>query len=425
MRWLWLLVLATILLLAAHQAHAHLTPNSEVNIDFGQREAVADIIIPQGEYAFATGNPVSNTPASLAKAKAYLLQHITVTTLHGRRWTLVIDKVEFVQIAGPPDLHAILKMTAPTNGDARRLTIAWRAIIDTVPNHFVLFVNRSDYSAGKINDDRQVLGALQGDRHRLVIDRGQASSVKGFQAAVTLGMRHIAEGHDHLLFLIALLLPAPLLAVGGLWCGKQPIRVALWQLTKIVSAFTIGHSLTLIGAALFAWRLPAQPVEIGIALSILVSAIHAWRPIFAGREPMVAAGFGLVHGLAFATVVANFGLGVAEKALSILGFNLGIELVQLLVILAVMPSLLMLSRTRFYPILRTTGAAAAGLAAIAWLIERVFDRPNPVAGGIDLLLGYAGYLVAALTIGGAIALLLPNKRPSTSVSQSAKADMAS
>lgn len=419
MRWFWLFILATLLLLAGRQAHAHLTPNSEVNVDFGQREAVADIIIPQGEYAFATGNPVSNTPASLAKAKAYLLQQITVTTPHGRPWTLAIDKIEFVQIAGPPDLHAILKMTAPPNDDARRLTINWRAVIDTVPNHFVLFVNRSDYSAGKLSDHRQVLGALQGDRHRLVVDRGEASSLKGFQAAIVLGMRHIAEGHDHLLFLIALLLPAPFLAVGGLWRDRRPIRVTLWQLTKIVSAFTVGHSLTLIGAALFAWHLPAQPVEIGIAVSILVSAIHAWRPIFPGREPIVAAGFGLVHGLAFATVVANFGLGVEEKALSILGFNLGIELVQLLVILAVMPSLLMLSRTSFYPVLRATGAAAAGLAAIAWLIERVFDRPNPVAGGIDLLLGYAGYLVAALTIGGAIALLLPNKRTTRSVNESA------
>lgn len=419
MRWFWLLLLATALSFAGHQAHAHLTPNSEVNIDFGQREAVADIIIPQGEYAFATGNPVSNTPESLAKAKAYLLQQIRVTTRNGRPWALAIDQVEFVQIAGPPDLHAILKMTAPPNEDARRLTIDWRAIIDTVPNHFVLFVNRSDYSAGKLSDHRQVLGALQGDRRRLVIDRGKASSFKGFQAAVALGMRHIAEGHDHLLFLIALLLPAPMLAVGGLWHGKRSIRVALWQLAKIVSAFTIGHSLTLIGAAMFAWHLPAQPVEIAIAVSILVSAIHAWRPIFPGREPIVAAGFGLVHGLAFATVVANFGLGVEEKAMSILGFNLGIELVQLIVIIAVMPSLLMLSRTRFYPILRTTGAAAAGLAAIAWLIERVFDRPNPVADGLDLLFGYAGYLVAALTVGGAIALLLPNKRTAKSVSESA------
>ena len=149
------------------------------------------------------------------------------------------------------------------------------------------------------------------------------------------------------------------------------------------------------------------------------TSIHAWRPIFPGREPLVAAGFGLVHGLAFATIVANFGLGVEEKAMAILGFNLGIELVQLLVILAVMPSLLMLSRTRFYPILRTSGAALAGLAAIAWLIERVLDQANPVAQCIDWLLGYSAYLVAALTVGGVIALLWPGQRTPASAEGSA------
>lgn len=419
MRWFWMPVLAMMLLFAGRPANAHLTPNSEVNIDFGPREAVADIIIPRSEYAFATGNPVSNDPQSLAKAKAYLLQQIAVTTPEGRQWTLSIEKIAFVQIAGPPDLHAIVRMTAPPGAQARRLTMDWRAVIGTVPNHFVLFVTRSDYSAGKLDEDRQVLGALQGDQRRLVIDRGEASSIKGFQAAIALGMRHIAEGFDHFLFLVVLLLPAPLLAAGRLWCGERPVRAALWQLTKIVTAFTIGHSLTLIGAALFTWRLPAQPVEIAIALSILASAIHAWRPIFPGHEPMVAAGFGLIHGLAFATVVANFGLGAEEKAMSILGFNLGIELVQLLVILAVMPSLLMLSRTRFYPVLRKSGAAVAGLAAIAWLIERVLDRSNPVAQSIDLLLGYSGYLVAALTIGGVIALLWPSQRATESVKGSA------
>jgi hypothetical protein len=195
-----------------------------------------------------------------------------------------------------------------------------------------------------------------------------------------------------------------------MWQGTRPIRNALWQLTKIVSAFTVGHSLTLIGAALFDWHLPSRPVEIGIALSILVSAIHAWRPIFPGREPVVAAGFGLVHGLAFATVVARFGLGVQEKGLSILGFNIGIEVVQLLVVLAVLPSLLMLSRTRFYPAFRSIGAAVAGLAAIAWIIERVLDRANPVADTVDLLLGYAVYAVPLLTIGAAVAFLGEGRR---------------
>src|SRR5438045_3779903 len=119
----------------------------------------------------------------------------------------------------------------------------------------------------------------------------------------------------------------------GWRCARRPARrCTLGRLAGVVSAFTLGHSVTLIGGAFFGWRLPAQPVEVAIAVSILVSAVHAARPLFAGREPWVAAGFGLVHGLAFATVIGNFGLDPLEKAQSILGFNLGIELVQLAVV---------------------------------------------------------------------------------------------
>ncbi len=106
----------------------------------------------------------------------------------------------------------------------------------------------------------------------------------------------------------------------------------------MVTAFTIGHSITLIGGAFFGWALPSRPVEVLIAISILVSAIHACRPLFPGREAWVAGGFGLVHGLAFATLIGRFGLEPLQKAQSILGFNLGIELVQLGVVLAILPA---------------------------------------------------------------------------------------
>jgi hypothetical protein len=399
------------LLMWSATASAHLTPNSEVNIDFGQHEALADIIIPQGEYGHATGNPTANTRAGLAAAKAFLVAHVRVTSLAGAAWRMQFQRVEFAQIAGPPDLHAIVRLLPPPGASARQMTIDWTAVIDTVPGHFVLFVARSDFSAGKLDDRPEVLGAVQGKRRQLVIDRGAPNRFEGFRAALVLGMRHIAEGHDHLLFLIALLLPAPMLAAGGRWRRRRRPAATLGQLARIVTAFTIGHSLTLIGAAFLGWQLPARPVEIGIAVSILISAVHAWRPIFPGREPVVAAGFGLVHGLAFATVVSRFGLGIEEKAASILGFNLGIELVQLLVVLAVIPSLLLLARTPFYPGLRSAGAGFAGFASIAWIIERVSGTPNPVAGAIDAALAEAPWLVGGLTLFALAAALLPRLRP--------------
>src|SRR5579862_5567273 len=154
----------------------------------------------------------------------------------------------------------------------------------------------------------------------------------GFASLFRLGMRHIAEGTDHLLFLLALLLPAPLLVVGSRWSGFAGARQSLVRISKVVTAFTVGHSITLALAALGVVRVPARPIEVLIAFSILVSAIHAVRPLFPGREAIVAAFFGLIHGLAFATTLGELGLGRWERVVSILGFNLGIETMQLIVV---------------------------------------------------------------------------------------------
>lgn len=399
LRWLALLLLLPF----AGAAQAHLTPNSEVRLDLGQHEAVADIIIPLGDYAAATGNPTDNGTASLARARRYLTDHIAVRAPDGRRWTLAIDRIGFAQIQGPPDLHAVARLTPPAGAPARHLVIDWRAIIDAVPGHFALFVLGSDFGGGTLGEERHVLGAVQGDRHLLTVDRGDTSLLHGFGAAFLLGMRHIAEGHDHLLFLIALLLPAPLLASGGRWTALRPWRSTLWHLAGIVSAFTIGHSVTLIGAAAFDWSLPAQPVEMLIALSILISALHVLRPLFPGREAVVAGGFGLVHGLAFATIVGHFGLGAQEKALSILGFNLGIETVQLLVVAAVLPSFLLLAPTRWFGAVRVGGGVLAMVAATAWLAERWLGQANAVGGLLERGFAQSLWLIAALTVAGLIA----------------------
>ena len=191
-------------------------------------------------------------------------------------------------------------------------------------------------------------------------------------------MQHIAGGLDHLLFLFVLLLPAPLLPAGKRWGAFRGLRGSFGQLLKIVTAFTLGHSLTLLIGGLGWLRLPQKPVEILIAVSILVSAIHAIRPIFAGKEPWVAGGFGLVHGLAFSTSIAQFGFSTWSLLMTILGFNLGIELMQLAIVLLVVPTLILLSRSGRYAPVRLAGATLAALAALTWIGARVeFWRQDP------------------------------------------------
>jgi hypothetical protein len=229
-------------------------------------------------------------------------------------------------------------------------------------------------------------------------ERTLLPSLSGFAGAFRLGVRHIAEGTDHLLFLLALLLPAPLLAFGGHWSERATVRSGLMQILRIVTAFTLGHSLTLALAAFGLMSLPSRPVEVLIAISILVSAIHAIRPIFPGREAAIAAFFGLIHGLAFASALNDLGVSGWYRLVSILGFNFGIEAMQLAVVAATLPSLLLLSRTQMYSFFRIGGALFAALASVGWIIERSFNTSNAVDPFVEVIAHHARWIAASLLL---------------------------
>jgi hypothetical protein len=217
-----------------------------------------------------------------------------------------------------------------------------------------------------------------------------------FVSAAKLGVRHIAEGTDHLMFLLVLLLPAPLIGARRRWGGYAGLQPACRRLLRIVTAFTIGHSLTLAAAALGWLHAPSRVVEVLIAISIFVSAVHAMRPIFPGREAIIAGGFGLVHGLAFATMIAGFGIDPWHTAITVFGFNAGIEVMQLVVVAAVVPWLVVLACTPIYGIVRSGGALVAAIAALGWIGERAFGMANPTGQWVESVAAHGGLFVGLL-----------------------------
>jgi HupE / UreJ protein len=394
-----LALLSLMIILLAPPLLAHLTPNSEIALDFNADHVLVDAIIPEGDYRAAANPPPGRDTALAAR---WLAGQVAATSPDGRAWRVTVESAEFDRRAGPPDLFARIRLTPPPGASPRALTLRWSAVVAQTPDHFALILVGADHGAGVIRDDRELIGAVRGSQQTVTINRGTASQWGGFRAAFRLGMHHIAEGTDHLLFLLALLLPAPLIAAAGRWSQPRPIRSALWKLVGTITAFTLGHSLTLVIASLTALSLPAQPVELLIAVSILIAAIHAIRPIFPRREAWVAAGFGLVHGLAFATLVGDAGLGGGDRLLAILGFNLGIEAIQLgVAALAIVPLLLM-APTRVYAAVRIVGGLFAGVAAMAWIAERASGIDNALAGAIDGVAAQAHWLLLALIV---IALL--------------------
>ena len=315
----------------------------------------------------------------------------------GRPWTVTVREVIPV-VEQEPDVRVALTMTPPPGAPVDRLTFHYDVIFHHLITHTAVVTLASDWRNGVMGEEPVLLGTMRDTNAAIAIDRSGGSWFQGFAAMFRLGARHIAEGTDHLLFLLALILPAPLVAAGGRWGGYAGGKTALRRIVKVVTAFTLGHSITLVIGALGWARLPGAVVESAIAFSILVSAIHALVPIFRGREVFIAGGFGLVHGLAFAATLTGFGFDPLTMVSSVLGFNLGIEAFQLLVILAAMPWLVLLARSRVYGPFRIAGAALTGIAAAAWFAERAFGWANPVVPLVESVASHALWLLAGLVV---------------------------
>jgi len=229
-----------------------------------------------------------------------------------------------------------------------------------------------------------------------------AENLGGVGNMFRLGMRHIADGTDHLLFLLVLLVPAPLISAGSRWAGPAGLRHSFTRILKVVTAFTFGHSITLASAAFGFVSIPSRPVEVLIAVSIFVSAVHALRPLFPGREPAIAAFFGLIHGLAFAATLGQLGLEPWARLANVFAFNLGIEAMQLVVVAAILPSLLLLSGTPAYSWFRAGGALFAGAASAGWIAERLLNVSGPIDFMVDAVAQRAVWLAAGLFVASAV-----------------------
>ena len=200
-----------------------------------------------------------------------------------------------------------------------------------------------------------------------------SSPIETLVAFVKDGVKHIASGFDHILFLIALLLPAVMIREGRRWRPATALRPTLMTVAGIVTAFTIAHSITLSLAVLGIVDVPSRLVESLIAASVVATALDNLIPYLPRRRWQVAFAFGLLHGFGFASVLLDLGLPTSSLAISLFGFNLGVEIGQLLLVLAVVPLAYVARSTRAYrPLAIGLGSFAIAFVASGWLIERAF-----------------------------------------------------
>ncbi|WP_069762230.1 HupE/UreJ family protein [Streptomyces sp. LUP47B] len=407
------IVVPAALLAGASPAAAHPMPHSVVQLDVHQASVTARLELPVDDLSRAGGIDLSDTTRATLSGRAdairtYLREHVHPISSGGKAWqvsvgALSLSRTEQTSTGPYREVVAEAVLTPPAGADVRHFTFDYDVIVHQVVTHTVLVTVRQDWAAGQVDGEGTTqVGTIRIDTRTMTVpalkvDLGDGSAWRGFLAMVKLGGDHILTGTDHLLFLLILLLPAPLAATGRRWDGLVGARRALGRIGRITLAFTAGHSVALAVTALGRLDVPGWPVEAFIAASILVGAIHAIRPLFPGKEALVALVFGLGHGMAFSFVLAEMHLSTGQLVTSLLGFNLGIELVQLLLVFLALPSLLVLARLRAQPALRLTGAVLTGTAAAGWLADRL-GLPNPVARAADSAGSHTTLLLASLTV---------------------------
>ena len=277
-----------------------------------------------------------------------------------------------------------LRVTCPSPpGETKlpaQLTLQYTLFADIDPQH------RGLLNLGTADGTRTAVLGPQASMQSFALGAAEAGSTwSQFGTYVREGVWHIWIGFDHILFLLSLLLPAVGVWLAGPSRAAQPkppprwipvdrFGQAGWDVLRIVTAFTVAHSITLSLATLGWVSLPSRLVESAIAASVVLAALNNVWPLFHGRRWWVAFVFGLVHGFGFATVLADLGLPRDALALALVGFNVGVELGQLAIVAVFLPLAFWLRRGAFYRkgVLVGGSLLIAALAAV-WFIERAFD----------------------------------------------------
>mgnify|MGYP005811713043 CR=1 FL=1 len=261
-----------------------------------------------------------------------------------------------------------LAITCPHAGD--ELTVDYRLFGALDPQHRGLLRLTAAASVRSA-----VLDPARGPQRFEVAARGAGVTFAEFLGE---GVHHIWIGADHVLFLLSLLLPAVLVWRPRGWAPVERLRDALVDVLKIVTAFTLAHSITLTLATLGVVQLPSALVESAIAASVVAAALNNVWPVFHGRRWLVAFAFGLIHGFGFASVLADLGLPQAALLLALVAFNIGVELGQLAIVGVFVPLAYAVRDTVVYRRgVLGAGSALVALVAATWFVERAFGIALP------------------------------------------------
>jgi hypothetical protein len=323
---------------------------------------------------FQNGTTLNQVKPYLDDIEAYILKNSAFSSNLGNHKIIFEDASIFEFTLGDfVQLHFHLEntKTLPDN-----LHVTYGAVFEKDNTHKGFLITEYNWRAGVINEERNITLDFSPSKVSDTMDLTKYSIWNGFYAMVKQGVWHIWIGLDHILFLLALILPAVVRRKNNNIFGWEPVmtfKVAFIYIVKVITFFTIAHTITLTLASLEIVMLPSQLVESIIAFSIGLAAYHNIRPIFKMKDWIIAFIFGLFHGFGFASVLSDLGLTGEFLTLSLLGFNLGVEIGQLVIIIGIFPLLYLIRNYNFYPKFLVYTSVLLILISLYWFIERVFD----------------------------------------------------
>ena len=267
------------------------------------------------------------------------------------------------------------------------IQVSYDVMLAEKPANINMLLIEENWKTGTFANESNALLIFEQPGQLQSVDLTAGSLLQGFWGVVKLGVERIWDGVDHVLFLVALLLPSALhRKEGSRWLPVDKFSTAFTYIVKVVAALAIAQSITLCLATLNIVQVPLRFVESVIATSIGLAAIEIFFPIFNGKAWKAVFLFGLFHGFGLADVLGKLWVTSQYTALSLFGFNVGVELGLLAIIAVVFPILYLLRMQRLYnPFLLKTAGLALGAISLYWLIERAFDvniRVLPILQGL-------------------------------------------
>lgn len=389
------LILLVLLVVSFNAVQGHPSVPCRLELTIGTDQVDALLWLPTDDLTIALSKKWNQpdlkeiTAESLndelrARLKDYVDTFFAIKDGNGQAYLKNMADPQWQKFSEGAYISIAVTLTAPPNSD-KTLVIYDNVVTEEIVNQKTLVIIQKDFTRGQF--DPKIHTVLRRWKNEVTIDRSNASLWHGFTSMLEHGARHIAEGLDHLLFLLVLLMVAPISASQGSfwqrsWSGRKSPKESTLSLLAIITAFTVGHSITLALGVLGLVDVDSQMIEVLVGVSIAIGAVNLIHPIFARRESFIAIVFGLVHGLAFATTLSDFNLQGVSLLVALFSFNLGVELGQLAIIAIVGPLVLFLSRHMGYRLICFVTAFFALVSSLAWILERL-DVPNRIASSLE------------------------------------------